>query len=141
MTIKLTNNDLRLKPGEVPTPERLAQLFEAIQTNFEQLAQLFPLQGNALANVALLLASTGTKRKVAFGSTTITGTGAVSATKEVAHGLGVKPVVVFAMTSAAQADRHASATPTDATNFFLNVTHTTLSAWSGEATVYWLAIG
>ena len=50
MTIKLSQNDLRLKPGEVPTPERLAQLFEAIQTNFEQLAQLFPLGSKYLVN-------------------------------------------------------------------------------------------
>lgn len=97
MTIKLQNNDLRLKPGETPSPERLAVLFDAIQTNFEQIAALFPLQQGDLAFVTLFLAATGTRRKAAFGKTEAEYPGASndSNTVTVTHGLGTTPAVVL----------------------------------------------
>lgn len=43
-------SDVRLKPGEKPSPERLMQIFEAIQGNFDGLFGKFPVRTEDIAN-------------------------------------------------------------------------------------------
>jgi len=42
-------NELRLKPGEKPTQERLEELFEGYARNFEDLYQMFPLEASDIS--------------------------------------------------------------------------------------------
>ena len=143
MTLKLDNNDLRLRPGEDPTPERLAILFDAIQGNFEQLAELFPLQQANFANVLLLLVSTGTKRKVAFGSTSVTYSASnVSATKEVTHGLGATPQIVIPVALSFNADHNVTVAAEPGESKFSLVSRVVSGVGvTATVSVFWIAIG
>lgn len=53
MTLKAPYDNLQIKPGEHPTPQRMAELMEGIQANFDELFQLFPVQDSNLANGAV----------------------------------------------------------------------------------------
>lgn len=67
-----------------------------VRRAFEQLAQRFPLHAADFANDVLLLAVTGTARKIAIGTGTVTFTAAVfSAASTITHGLGTTPTVVL----------------------------------------------
>jgi len=57
MALKFPSNNLLLKPGEEPTPQRLAELFAGIQQNYDYLAGLFPLQGGAIGDPKIVRGS------------------------------------------------------------------------------------
>lgn len=78
---------LPLELGGVQDPD--------VRRAFEEISKHFPLQPQDFANVLVLLASTGTARKDAFGVDTVTFTAStLSATKNISHGLGALPVSV-----------------------------------------------
>lgn len=109
-----------------------------IRRAFEQVAQQFPLHSQNLANDVLVLASTGTARKVAFGTSTVTFTAStVSATTNVTHGLGVAPISVQLTSEALGIGLVVSAK--GSTTF--TAQGWTPTATSGTITFDWVAIG
>lgn len=113
----------------------------------DQVAQHFPVHAADLAADVLLLGSTGTQRKVVFGSATLTWTAAVtSAVATVTHGLGTTPVsVVLGMQAAAgRADLFAviiNASITSTQFQLQGVVGNQAVAFTGSAPCYWVAIG
>lgn len=103
------------------------------------IAQRFPIHAADLASDVLLLATTGTQRKVAFGTATVTFTAAtVSAATAVNHGLGVTPVAVIAsgVNAAVFYD-----TRTYTSTQFSAAGYAPFGATSGTFTFAWVAIG
>lgn len=100
--------------------------------------------------IVLQLASTGTVRKAAFGSFTITFTGAVSRiTTLVTHNLGVVPSCVLAMANrptgqvslVCDEDTAAGAPTTTQVNISAITFNNTNPVNGTVYTVYWLALG
>lgn len=67
----------------------------ATQQCLDQIANQFPIQAANVANAFLRLATVG-NHKASFGEGTLTWTASkIAAAKEIEHGLGVTPAVVF----------------------------------------------
>lgn len=131
----------------VPLPWSLSKddpsgqdLEDRLQENFDKLAQQFPVAGGNLSNDVLRLAVTGTSRKVAFGSVSLTWTAAVSSAQAtVTHGLGGAPVAVIATGDSGLAlGFYVIASSVGATTFDLQ--GVTTAAVSQTHTAYWLAV-
>lgn len=80
----------------LPLPESFVD-DPKVQRNLDEIAMQFPVAGKNLAHDVLRLATTGTSRKAAFGSATLTfpGGSAFSNSLGVTHGLGATPVAVL----------------------------------------------
>jgi hypothetical protein len=108
--------------------------------NFEQLQTLDIL--NLTAESVLQLAVTGTRRRVAFGSQSLTFSASVSATPAtVTHGLGVTPIAVVATPVIATSTTVVAAyvASLGASSFVLNSTASV--ALTGSQSYLWIAIG
>jgi hypothetical protein len=128
-----------LHPLSLPLPHPVVKDHE-VQQNFEAISTAFPLQGKNIANDVLLLASTGTRRSVAFGTGTVTFTASASSdTPTVTHGLGATPTIVLItlaqLTSVFVNGGSYTATTFQAQGF------APFGAITGSATFGWVAIG
>lgn len=118
-----------------------------VRRALENVAQQFPIHAPNLANEVLLLASTGTARKVAFGTTAFTFTAAnTSAGVNQNHGLGKTPIAVvmtgwWVATGTRLGTAHViEPTSWDATQFPCIAT-VQGAVYTGNATASWVAIG
>lgn len=114
-----------------------------VQLNFDKLAQQFPIAGQNLANDVLRLAATGTSRKIAFGSSTVTFSASAEGTKAVTHNLGATPTAILALPVLATGESlfcavRSGATSTSATFQFRTDDATAISA---TFTFYWAVLG
>lgn len=115
-----------------------------VQFNFDQIAQKFPLQLQDLATgIVLELNVTGTARKVAFGSSSVTWAAAtISGQTTVAHGLGSTPVTViaFGKNPVNVYTVFSESAAADSTNFYIKGYVASGVAVSASQNFYWLAI-
>lgn len=129
----------RFRSRQVADPEA--------QQNFDQIEGLFPLAlENVAAGILLELAVAGTRRKVAFGASTLTwpGGGPFTNTLTLPHGLGAVPLAVLAT---AQLPAGGSPCVVHAQNFTATNVDFRGHATDGTAVVaattrtfYWLAV-
>lgn len=139
MTVPLPWSFGREEPAGVYLENRLQEQFDA-------LAQQFPVGSANLANDVLRLNTTGTSRKVAFGTAAIPwpGAAALSNAVTVAHGLGTTPImfVMFMVDQTGSGKCFAIGNNMDATNivgYFQTQSGFTPAA-GNNGTAGWLAI-
>lgn len=124
---------LQLELGAIQDP--------VIRAAFEFIAQRFPLHAQDFSNEVLLLSTTGTKRKIAYGASTCTWTASAdSATTTIAHGLGASPVWEGFTASGTGALLY-SLSSKDATNIVVVGRDTRGTALTGTFNFDWVAIG
>ncbi len=122
----------------------LQTLDREVQRPFEQIAKQFPVGVHNLQNAVLLLAATGTRRKVGWGSSTAVFTASnTSAQLTIAHGLGVTPSLILTTAKTPVVIRCSiqESAAADATNIFLTGFESSGAAVSISQNFYWLAIG
>lgn len=120
-------------------PFQILNGLDDAQQNFEALESLDIL--DQTAESVLQLAVTGTKRKIAFGTVSLTFTASTtSAAASVSHGLGVAPVGVWLQLGALTAVGGA-VTATSSSTFTAQAFTTNVATVTGTVPFYWLAIG
>lgn len=124
---------LPLELGGIENPD--------VRRAFEQVSVQFPLHAPNIANDVLLLATTGTKRKVAFGNATLSFVASATASLAVAHGLAVTPVVALGTIANSNGSIIVCWSARDATNVTWFGRQFQNAAFTGSVDLDWLAIG
>jgi hypothetical protein len=113
-----------------------------LQDVFDTLGQQFPVSGANLANDVLRLATTGTSRKVAFGTGSVTLTASTVGTSTVTHGLNATPAAVLALPILNAGEfLTSSAVSGSATSTQVQIQFVAGSVVTITRSFYWLAIG
>jgi hypothetical protein len=138
MPLKSPNPFVELRPGEEPSPQRLTQIFQAIQENFDHLNDQFPVQGGNLEGVV----RTKGGAKIAVGQVTFEWPGGSSYSNVIStvHGLEKEPRVFFEPIGVALIT---TVTAKSKTNFAAKAYETNvavLPAAGTKVTFDWLAI-
>ena len=133
-------SDVRLRPGEEPSPQRLAEIFDAIQGNFDGLFAKFPVQRSDLGGSFLRSVVFGS-HAAAWGTTSVSfSAGTKSTTAEVTHGLGILPAGVWPAPKAAAGNFPTFNTSAYSASIF-KVQAQLPEAATGVLEIFWLAIG